>query len=294
MSTEKDIKIKKTYDENDEQVYPITSVEAVDGLSDELSSLKKSIKSVENDTSTKIKKLENDIIELKNSKYNDSELRNRIILLEEDVSSIKDEISSLKEDMKYLKKINNIWYNIHLIKNKNGYYTVIENFDKELLNSDTYRIVFMKKSRRNTTGKTWTVPMFNDKDIENKYYYDSKYSLLTPTKAYWNVTGYKQLLWNGEYNIKDLPCLSIEKDNSKLGNKLFPHKNTQTTNPNIISPILTHTSDQSYRFKNSNNKKIKIGFAIYKLNGTKWERVSNIAEMELYAYNINKYIVNMI
>ena len=141
-------------------------------------------------------------------------------------------------------------------KNKNGYYTVIENFDKELLNSDTYRIVFMKKSRRNTTGKTWAVPMFNDKDVENRYYYDSNYSLLTPTKAYWNVTNYKQLLWNGEYNIKDLPCLSIEKDNSKLGNKLFPHKNTQSSNPNIISPILTHNSDQSYRFKNSNNKKI--------------------------------------
>lgn len=281
-------KIKKTYDENDEQVYAETSIDAVVGLKESLKEIKDVIKYIENDTNEELDVIKKEIENIKNTsnkEYDDTEIKNKLLNLENSIFLLNDEIVSLKTEIDNLKKEKNVeHYNIHLIKNKDKYYTVIENFDNKLLDDSKYRIVFMKKSRHANKGKRWTIPMFNDKSEDNYYLYDKNKTLLNPNKAYWKIKEYKQALWNGSYNIKDLPCLNIEKDESKYGKKYFP----------IVTNSITYKNDQSYIFRNSRNKKIKIGFAIFKLNNNKWERVSNISEMELYAYDTNKYIVNMI
>jgi hypothetical protein len=296
-----EINIKKTYDENDEQVYAETSIDAVVGLKESLEEIKEVIITIEGDTNEELDIIKKEIEDIKNEsnkEYDDTEIQNKLLEMEKIVSSLNSEIKSLRTEIDLIKKEKNVeHYNIHLIKNKDKYYTVIENFDNKLLDDSKYRIVFMKKSRHANKGKRWTVPMFNDKSEDNYYLYDENKTLLTPNKAYWGIKDYKQALWNGNYNIKDLPCLNIQKDSSKFGKKTFSILTKENTyNPNLIYPIpiITYTTDQSYIFKNSSNKKIKIGFAIFKLNNNKWERISNISEMELYAYDINKYIVNMI
>lgn len=284
-----EINIKKTYDENDEQVYAETSIDAVVGLKESLEEIKGVVINVEEDINKEIDNIKKELNSFK--EYDDTEIQSKLLKMEKTISSLNIEITSLKSEIDLLKQENkNEHYNIHLIKNKDKYYTVIENFDNKLIDDSRYRIVFMKKSRHANKGKRWTIPMFNDKSEDNYYLYDKNKTLLNPNKAYWGIKEYKQALWNGSYNIKDLPCLNIEKDESKYGKKYFPLIETDK-----ITPIINrYKTDQSYIFKNSHNKKIKIGFAIFKLNNGKWERISNISEIELYAYDNNKYIANMI
>lgn len=285
----KDSSLKITYNENDEQIYPITCIKAVEGLNDTLNVIDNKIITNNLNAFDAINDIKKDVDYLKNNQYDDTYLKNKVNEIENSIKEIDTVIKSLKVSVDNLLKMDHDRYNLHLIKNEDNYYTVIENFSQDLLDDNRYRLVFMKKSRRSTTGKSWTVPMFNDKDIENKYYYDNNKALLNPTKAFWPITSYKQQLWNGKYSIKDLPCVSIIKDKSLLGKKMFPHYKSEN------DKTILYKGDQSYIFKNSNNKKLKIGFAIFKKNeNEKWIRVSNIAEIELYAYDINKYLINMI
>lgn len=281
---ESSIEIKNTYDINENQIYARTSIDAIEGLKDELSNRDAIISALLNE----IIEIKKEIEKIKETSYHDVSINNKISTLESNFLQLDSSMIKINTDIYELKgKINNVndSYNIHLVKQNGLYNIVIENFNENLLSSD-YRMVFMKKSRHSKKGKRWTIPMFNDQDISNYYYYNDNGELLTPNKAYWNIKTNKDEIWLGEYSINDLPCLSMKKDNSSFGKKLFVLRDEDNMN-------ISYKMDQTYVFKNSKNKKINIGFAIFKLVDSKWVRISNITEMELYAYNTNKFIINL-
>lgn len=281
---ESSIEIKNTYDINENQIYARTSIDAIEGLKVELSNRDASISALLNE----IIEIKKEIEKIKETSYHDVSINNKISTLESNILQLDSSMIKINTDIYELKgKINNVndSYNIHLVKQNGLYNIVIENFNENLLSSD-YRMVFMKKSRHSKKGKRWTIPMFNDQDISNYYYYNDNGELLTPNKAYWNIKTNKDEIWLGEYSINDLPCLSMKKDNSSFGKKLFVLRDEDNMN-------ISYKMDQTYVFKNSKNKKINIGFAIFKLVDSKWVRISNITEMELYAYNTNKFIINL-
>ena len=93
-----EINIKKTYDENDEQVYAETSISAVVGLSDALNNIKGDIKKVKNDFNIKINSIEKEIENIKNNSnnYDDTEIQSKILEMEKTILSLNIEITSLK------------------------------------------------------------------------------------------------------------------------------------------------------------------------------------------------------
>lgn len=135
-----------------------------------------------------------------------------------------------------------------------NYYTIIENFDKAkgLTNTDNYRFVLMRLRKGKGEGRRWRIPMLSSKFATNPAAcrMDIPYE-----KTWWKITGSETLMWNEKDDFfKEVLPLSVN--------------------------VLTK------RFKNTRNRKMEFGCAIFKRGGkgaSGWQRVSNIATITLYS-----------
>lgn len=282
------INLKQAYNEENEAIYVKTSIEGVEGLQNKLDLIDSSIVSsnyeinnIINITATK-EELTSNINSLSN-KIQQLENENKVLVTS--LNSMGELLTQIQNEIRELHKEDKENFNIHLEKNGDKHCVVIENFKDKLKDVNNYRMVFMKKSRHKKKGSYWTVPMFDDKNDNNLYFYDKNKTLLENNKAYWEIISKRQNLWNDKWNIEDLPCVSIAISKNNFAEKLYPFYDNKD---------IKYKKDQTYIFKNNDNKKLRFGFAIYKKVNDKWERVSNIVEMNLYAYESKKYLINII
>lgn len=164
------------------------------------------------------------------------------------------------------------WYNIYNLKGTGGkLYTVVENLSSIMThNPNNYRIVLLKFRKQHADGRRWAMPMF----IYELY---------------------------NQGSCASLPPNAIAENNTwwPVGNNPTPwFATTGAVLANVISLGERLTGDSSKRsWKNTRNKKMKIGVAVYKQTGKGkigWHRCSNIAFVELYKQDTaGKYQVNM-
>lgn len=273
------IEIKRIYDVEDNLVYPLTSTDAVfdsDGI--------KSLSEQLSDIDSSINELVNSISSVNNTILN-LEIYKEVENLQKELSSIKKEVNSLSND----------YYNIHIKrehKNKeDNLYLVIEDYNTILNDTEKYTIAFMKKSKKTGEGNTWRVPLFNKNSKFNKYYFDNEGNDISYQKmGNLEISSFINKL----PKINSLPCIDIKEindTNKKNKNtrkiKLYPYYKDENKN-------IDYHKDITYIFKNSSNKKLHIGYAIFKKVNNKWIRVSNIAKIDLYAYAKDKFFINII
>ena len=129
----------------------------------------------------------------------------------------------------------------------------------------------MGECQKKGKGNEWRVPFFNMKSAKNAYYANGK------RLGHWYI---KDVATENP-SISSLPCLDMKAKRNSRQYKYYP-----TINRDEVSYI----KDTTYIFKNSSSKKLHLGYAIFKLdtNTGKWNRVSNIAKIDLYAYEISK------
>ena len=283
----------QTFNGDGIQVYPLNAIHSVVGLSDKLNEIDSSINDIIeiintseelpehlikqlNDISTNILKI-NDNISSINSSIN--EMNESIDVVTDDVELLNNNYSNVVKKDEAIEM-----YNIHLKKINNkitkttNIYTVIENFDSKMENNNNYRIAFMKRSKKKGKGNEWRVPLFNKKSIKNNYYFIGGKQLDNPLGD-WSITGATTL----NPDIASLPCTDMKTKKNARQYKYYYY-------PINEGGDLDYIKDTTYIFKNSSSKKIHIGYAIFKFNESKnrWDRVSNIAMIDLYAYEISK------
>ena len=177
-------------------------------------------------------------------------------------------------------------YSIHLKKKDGEIYTVIENFNEKLKDNSKYRIAFLKKSKKKKSGNEWRVPMFNKNSPKNNYYYNNDEVALSIPLGDWSITGSS----TKNPSINNLPCIAMRSKKNLRQIKYIPIS---------VGGEIEYITNTTYIFKNSSNKKLHIGYAIFKFdeNKNRWDRVSNIAKIDLYAYDIgkkDKFFINII
>lgn len=163
------------------------------------------------------------------------------------------------------------WYNLRTQKDETGkLYTIIENPITAIYsNSSKYRLALLKYRKRHYNGRGWNMPMF-------------MYELFNQGKA-----------------RRMPPCAIAEIDS------WWPVSNNKTpwfqrSNHSLSSVIsLTESAISGSCFwRNVTNKKMKIGVALYKkmaVGRIGWQRISNIAYIELYKTNTSlKYHLKVV
>lgn len=139
-------------------------------------------------------------------------------------------------------------------------YTIIENyaqFSADLTDTDKYRICLMTFSRNKGRGRSWRLPMFSPRwnPDTGEIVHDSTPCGIDWAYTWWPVTGTETRWWSNNTNIGLKTC----------GLALCKARTTITRN----------------------NKRARFGVAIYKkMDGVGtwgWQRVSNVAEVRLYA-----------
>jgi hypothetical protein len=146
------------------------------------------------------------------------------------------------------------WYNIKATKDSNGdLAAIIENYTSALANSNKYRmfLVRWRKGSAKPRYHSWHVPFFS--------HAASGYNNIAEANRSWPITSNEQVMFatTGDDYTDVLPLLTIQR---------------------------THY-DNKYVFKNTRNRKMRFGCAIFKNTGVGtygWQRVSNIAEFELF------------
>ena len=115
--------------------------------------------------------------------------------------------------------------------------------------------------------------MFNKKSNKNDYYYNNGKALSIPLGD-WSITSSS----TKNPSIKDLPCIAMRNKKNLRQFKYIPFWS---------DGVLNYITNKTYIFKNSSNKKLHIGYAIFKYDeiNNKWIRVSNVAKIALYAYD---------
>lgn len=164
------------------------------------------------------------------------------------------------------------WYNIFNIKDAAGkLHTVVENYSGEMVNKpDKYRIVLLKFRKQHKCGRKWSMPMF-------------LYELYA------------------QGGCRNLPPNDIAENNSWWSFQKNPTPWFATTGDALADVVSlgerTVGQSQSLCWKNTRNKKMRIGVAIYKNTGDGkigWHRCSNIAYIELYKHDTSgRFHVNM-
>lgn len=164
------------------------------------------------------------------------------------------------------------WYNIFNIKDATGkLHTVVENYAGKMVNSpDEYRIVLLKFRKQHKCGRKWSMPMF-------------LYELYA------------------QGGCSNLPPNDIAENNTWWAFDRNPTPWFATTGDALADVVSlgerTVGQSQSLCWKNTRNKKMRIGVAIYKNTGEGkigWHRCSNIAYIELYKHDTSgRFHVNM-
>ena len=151
----------------------------------------------------------------------------------------------------------------------------------------------MKQSKKKKCGNEWRVPMFNKNSKYNRYYFDVNNQRLQNPKGDYPITSQNTEV----LSISELPCVDIKTKKNSRQYKYYPIYYREGE--------VEYVRDTTYIFKNSSSKKLHLGYAIFKYDGVKnrWIRVSNIAKVDLYAYEIStdgsgkenkKFFINII
>lgn len=209
------------------------------------------------------------------------------------------------------------WYNIKTEKIKDSstgwsLHTIIENFtgspleeectlgsEPKYVNGTKYRLVLMTFRRHQNTGRSWRVPMFSrywDWSTDEKKQQTTEH-VVTNTehrqdiiwkKTWWTVTTNDTVwFWNRYFNtaVSGAPKL-LKSENSS---NFVINDSYSGTGAGIDST--------NHRWKGVKNKKRKVGVAIFKYTGTGtfgWQRVSNIAYVELFVTGKDEVQTNVI
>lgn len=148
---------------------------------------------------------------------------------------------------------------------------MVENYSGEMVNKpDKYRIVLLKFRKQHKCGRKWSMPMF-------------LYELYA------------------QGGCRNLPPNDIAENNSWWSFQKNPTPWFATTGDALADVVSlgerTVGQSQSLCWKNTRNKKMRIGVAIYKNTGDGkigWHRCSNIAYIELYKHDTSgRFHVNM-
>ena len=174
---------------------------------------------------------------------------------------------------KYVDGILSEWYNIYNAKGTDGkIYTVVENISGSIINNGSkYRLVLLKFRKQGKKGRKWGMPMYNYEMYNLGLAKAPSDNAIIEADTWWPIASSNLTPWF-----------------SVTGHSLT----------SVLSFATRDRGSTTYEWKNTRNKKMKMGVAIYKktsLGEIGWQRCSNIAFIELYKNNSSStsYFVNM-
>lgn len=164
------------------------------------------------------------------------------------------------------------WYNIFTRKGQSGsstLYTIIENYSPTIVNNSTYRLVLLKYRKQKTKGRVWSMPMYPYEFYNQGRSQAPSQNTIAEQNTWWPIAS-MITPWFGQTgaNYTNVLSLNAKERNGK------------------------------YYWKNTRNKRMKVGVAIFKNTGVGnigWQRISNIAYVEFYKINnIIGYMVDSV
>ena len=165
------------------------------------------------------------------------------------------------------------WYNIYNAKNTGGsLYTVVENVNGDITNNGSkYRLVLLKFRKQGKKGRKWGMPMFNYELYNLRLAKAPSDNSIVEADTWWPISASNNTPWF-----------------AATGHSLS----------SVLSFAVRDRVPLTYEWKNTRNKKMKVGVAIYKKTTRGkigWQRCSNIAFIELYKNNTSadSFFVNM-
>lgn len=194
--------------------------------------------------------------------------------------------------------------------------TVIENYDKskDLGNTEKYRFVLMRLRKGKHQGRRWRIPMFSSVFDKGVTYEDEdgnpiimKMSI-AERDTWWKIEGSETPMWNsrfpqvgsdGYFNLPDGYPLRSDEINNDIIKKHIHHDGRDFCYLDILPLEKCIRRDDngniiSYKWKNTRNRKMEFGCAIFKNTGRGahgWQRISNIATLTLYALDGEEEII---
>lgn len=173
----------------------------------------------------------------------------------------------------YVDGLLNEWYNIYNAKGTDGkIYTVVENVSGTIINnSNKYRLVLLKFRKQGKKGRKWGMPMYNYEMYNLGRAKAPSDNAIIEADTWWPIASSNMTPWF-----------------SVTGHSLT----------SVLSLATRDRGAMTYEWKNTRNKKMKVGVAIYKKTSRGeigWQRCSNIAFIELYKNNSSStsYFINM-
>lgn len=173
----------------------------------------------------------------------------------------------------YVDGLLNEWYNIFNAKGTDGkIYTVVENVSGTIINNGSkYRLVLLKFRKQGKKGRKWGMPMYNYEMYNLGRAKAPSDNAIIEADTWWPISSSNMTPWF-----------------SVTGHSLT----------SVLSLATRDRGASTYEWKNTRNKKMKVGVAIYKKTSRGeigWQRCSNIAFIELYKNNSSStsYFVNM-
>jgi hypothetical protein len=173
----------------------------------------------------------------------------------------------------YVDGLLNEWYNIFNVKGTDGkIYTVVENIIGTIINNGSkYRLVLLKFRKQGKKGRKWGMPMYNYEMYNLGRAKAPSDNAIIEADTWWPISSSNMTPWF-----------------SVTGHSLT----------SVLSLATRDRGASTYEWKNTRNKKMKVGVAIYKKTSRGeigWQRCSNIAFIELYKNNSSStsYFVNM-
>lgn len=173
----------------------------------------------------------------------------------------------------YVDGLLNEWYNIFNAKGTDGkIYTVVENVSGSIINNGSkYRLVLLKFRKQGKKGRKWGMPMYNYEMYNLGRAKAPSDNAIIEADTWWPISSSNMTPWF-----------------SVTGHSLT----------SVLSLATRDRGASTYEWKNTRNKKMKVGVAIYKKTSRGeigWQRCSNIAFIELYKNNSSStsYFVNM-
>ena len=165
------------------------------------------------------------------------------------------------------------WYNIYNAKSTDGkIYTIVENLVGSITNNGSkYRLVLLKFRKQGKKGRKWGMPMFNYEMYNLGLAQAPSDNAILEADTWWPIASSNLTPWF-----------------SATGHSLT----------SVLSLAARDRGATTYEWKNTRNKKMKVGVAIYKkttCGKIGWQRCSNIAFIELYKNNTTSasYFINM-
>lgn len=143
-------------------------------------------------------------------------------------------------------------------------YTVIDEWNEELADTDKYRLVLMTYKKKKGQGKAWRIPMFSvrwDKhtgEIVNS----ATVSVIDWSRTWWSASAVSTQWWEGISTF------------STCG--------------------LSLALDLDGRFKASKSRKLLFGVALYRRRGDVWERCSNVSQVMLFVNKLGGIVTRVL